>query len=640
MNSETGVIENIPASSDWDSAQAEQLIRELSVLLDGMLELEGSGAESLLRLNISHRNSAANLVHYMALRRNDIRRLQETLAALGLSSLGRAESHVKSNIETILSLLYRLTGQPEPSPGMGGAGIGMAESATLMEAHTEALLGPKPAHRNVRIMVTMPGEAALDYELVRDLLDRGMDCMRVNCAHDDAEAWSSMIANLRRAEEETGKHCRVLMDLAGPKLRTGPVEEGPRVIKWRPYRDRFGRVKSPARIRLYPIGSATPPPEDADACLPVPGEWLESLRRGDLIKFFDARGASRQMRVMGTSGAACRAESSQTAYVVPGTLLNAYHNGERGIEDATGSVGRVGEFRTGEQWIKLKKEDELILTRSLAPGKPARYDENGCLISPARIGVTLPDIFDDVRAGERVLLDDGKIGGLITSVSHDEMRVEITHARPRGEKLRADKGINLPDSDLRLPPLTDKDMEDLAFVAKHADMVGFSFVRGSSGIRALQARLEELGGGRLGIVLKIETEKAFEHLPNLILAAMHSPSAGVMIARGDLAVECGYERMAEVQEEILWICEAAHMPVIWATQVLESLAKDGIPSRAEITDAAMGERAECVMLNKGMYVVQALDALDDILRRMEGHQSKKRSMLRHLKLADQFNFGE
>jgi len=151
-----------------------------------------------------------------------------------------------------------------------------------------------------------------------------------------------------------------------------------------------------------------------------------------------------------------------------------------------------------------------------------------------------------------------------------------------------------------------------------------------------EARLAELGGQELGIVLKIETRRAFDNLPSLLLAAMRSPSSGVMIARGDLAVECGYERLAEVQEEILWMAEASHMPVIWATQVLETLAKDGIPSRAEITDAAMGERAECVMLNKGPYILEAVRALDNILRRMQTHQRKKSAMLRELQLADRF----
>ena len=137
----------------------------------------------------------------------------------------------------------------------------------------------------------------------------------------------------------------------------------------------------------------------------------------------------------------------------------------------------------------------------------------------------------------------------------------------------------------------------------------------------------------MGIVLKIETREGFENLPRLLLAAMRSRAVGVMIARGDLAVECGYQRLAEAQEEILWISEAAHIPVIWATQVLESLAKTGTPSRSEITDAAMGERAECVMLNKGPYVVDAVKTLDDILRRMQDHQEKKRSMMRKLRIA-------
>jgi pyruvate kinase len=138
------------------------------------------------------------------------------------------------------------------------------------------------------------------------------------------------------------------------------------------------------------------------------------------------------------------------------------------------------------------------------------------------------------------------------------------------------------------------------------------------------------------MILKIETRRGFDNLPKLILASMRMRSFGIMIARGDLAVECGYERLAEVQEEILWICEAAHAPVIWATQVLETLAQKGVPSRSEITDAAMGERAECVMLNKGPYAVTAVSVLADILKRMQAHHEKKNSMLRQLHLAAPF----
>jgi pyruvate kinase len=106
-----------------------------------------------------------------------------------------------------------------------------------------------------------------------------------------------------------------------------------------------------------------------------------------------------------------------------------------------------------------------------------------------------------------------------------------------------------------------------------------------------------------------------------------------MVARGDLAVEMGFERLAEVQEEILWMCEAAHVPVIWATQVLEGLAKTGAPSRAEVTDAAMSARAECVMLNKGPYIVEATRFLGAVLERMQSHQSKKSATLRKLSVS-------
>ena len=197
----------------------------------------------------------------------------------------------------------------------------------------------------------------------------------------------------------------------------------------------------------------------------------------------------------------------------------------------------------------------------------------------------------------------------------------------------------MPETDLRIPSLTPDDLKALKFIVQHADIVGFSFVRSDSDVRDLQAELAKLGAKDMAIILKIETRQGFANLPRILLAAMRNHAVGVMIARGDLAIECGYQRLAEVQEEILWICEAAHLPVIWATQVLESLAKSGVPSRSEITDAAMGERAECVMLNKGPYIVDAVRILDDILGRMQSHQEKKRSMLRKLHLASAFSAG-
>lgn len=189
---------------------------------------------------------------------------------------------------------------------------------------------------------------------------------------------------------------------------------------------------------------------------------------------------------------------------------------------------------------------------------------------------------------------------------------------------------------MHLPALTARDITDLEFVVRHADLVGLSFASCVEDVEALISHLDRLQGKPIAIMLKIETRRGFENLPKMLLTAMRSPGVAVMIARGDLAVECGFDRLAEIQEEILWICEAAHCPVIWATQVLETLAKDGRPSRAEITDAAMGDRAECIMLNKGPHVVAAMAMLKDVHKRMEAHQKKKSSMLRKLNLANSF----
>jgi len=611
------------------TAPLDKLIEQLGAIRLEMLDLETAALTDRCDLHESHSESAKNLLHYLVLRRHDLRNIQDQLSAHGLSSLGRAESHVRANIDAIEGILRRLSGNGH-EPLQVSDTLSYEDGLGLLEKHSEKLLGPNPAHRRVRIMVTMPGEAAHDYEFVRKLLLDGMDCMRINCAYDDVHAWAGMIEQARRASKELGKSCRILMDLAGPKLRTGTMMPGPEVIKWRPRRNLYGGITSSLRIWLSEASGASAPPEPADVSLPITGKWLHQLHPGDVLKFFDARGSARSIKALRVAKGGWWAESNQTTYVASGTVLHLARPGKP-IEIFPGRVGRLP---ATEQSILLKTGDQLLLTRLPIEGAGAAHGDDGQSISPPRISVTLPKIFADVHPKETIWFDDGAIGGVITRVATDEIEVKITHARPNGSRLRADKGINLPDSNLHLPALTKKDLEDLHFIANNADLVGYSFVRSPADVHELQKQIALVGGQHLGIVLKIETRRAFDELANLLLAAMRSSSAGVMIARGDLALECGWERMAEVQEEILWICEAAHMPVIWATQVLETLAKQGLPSRAEITDAAMGERAECVMLNKGPYISKAVHVLDDILRRMEKHQNKKRSMLRQLRLVD------
>lgn len=591
--------------------------------------LEAESAEILQRVDPRHRASAANLVHYLALRRRDMRPLQEKLATVGLSSMGRAESHVLSNLHAIIILLQhalRKKAQQTPASFIASS----APGADLLEINTDRLLGKPPANRRVRIMVTLSCDAADDYTLVKQMLLQGMDCARINCAHDNIDVWKRMIKQIKRARSKTGRSCRILMDLGGPKLRTGEIAPGLPVLKWQPQRDMYGKMTAPARIWICSQNDSFTCPAHACACLPVKGEWLAQVKPLDRLEFRDARGALRSLQLLEKGDKGYWAESTQTTYVKPGLKLYLLRTTRSGVVRRAGHAGEIGALPEMQGTIRLHRGDNLIVTREPIPGRPAQFGEDGQLLCAASIACSLPEIFTSVHPGERILIDDGRIGGVIRNVNIGEILVEITQARDSGEKLLADKGINLPDSHLDLDGVTATDIEHLEFVVRHADMIGLSFVRRAADVALLQAHLKRLDAAKLGVIIKIETRAAFEQLPDLMFTLLRSPIVGVMIARGDLAVECGYERLAELQEEILWLAEAAHIPVIWATQVLEGLAKTGKPSRAEVTDAAMGARAECVMLNKGPYVVKAIQMLDNILQRMQGHQQKKRALLRRL----------
>jgi pyruvate kinase len=310
------------------------------------------------------------------------------------------------------------------------------------------------------------------------------------------------------------------------------------------------------------------------------------------------------------------------AYIATGTKLRLERR-----EQGEKLKYKVGDLPTIEQPLLLRPGDTLILHRDSIPGAPATEDDSGQVIEPAHISCSQPEVFKFVSAGDRVSLNDGKISGVVHELHAQFLQIEITKAKPTGSRLRAGRGINLPDSDIQLPGLTEQDKIDLEFAVRHADAVSLSFVRRPSDIVALQEQLDQLGAADIGLIIKVETKKGFKNLPGLMLMAMRRYPVAVMIARGDLAVECGWERLAELQEEVLWICEAAQVPVIWATQVLERKTKKDLASRAEISDAALAQRADCVMLNKGPHIISAIRMLDDILQRMQRHQYKKSARL-------------
>jgi pyruvate kinase len=439
---------------------------------------------------------AWNFAAYLALRRTDIRPLQIALMPLGLSSLGRCEGRVRPNMSAVIEALAARCGEPLPRPATTARAFFRGER--LLRTETARVFGPQRANRAVRIMVTLPSEAADDGGLILALARAGMDAARINCAHDDAAAWRKMASHVRAAEKQVGRRCIVYADLAGPKVRTLNVH-----------------VRHDARIRV--------------------GDCIALVRRLDDVK-----------------------------------------------------------------------RDHPAMT------------------------CTIPAIFERLRVGDPIWIDDGKIGCVVERADPSRVDMRVTEGSESGNRLRPDKGLNFPKTAIPAPPLGDADRTALAEIIDTVDVIGYSFVREASDVATLQAELTRLGRPDLPLALKIETREGVENLPALIVQAAGRQPTAVMIARGDLAVEIGYRRLAEMQEEILWLCEAASIPVIWATQVLDEFVKTGVPTRAEITDAAMAERADCVMLNKGIHIVRAVEVLDDLLPLMEAHQTKKTSRMRAL----------
>ncbi len=296
----------------------------------------------------------------------------------------------------------------------------------------------------------------------------------------------------------------------------------------------------------------------------------------------------------------------------------------------TASVDLMSRKGKKKAKISVKKGDHFILTKQ---ENTVNY-EHGAPDNKRVIGVMLGEMIQDTWVDDILYFDDGMIKAVVIDKNEQELEVVITECYK--SKLGSEKGINLPNTKLNLPALTPKDIEVLPFVCQHADIIGYSFVRTAEDVNILYDELKKYDTKDVGVVFKIENEEAFKNLPEILIKGMERNKIGVMIARGDLAVEIGFERISEVQNEILWICEAAHVPVIWATQVLENLAKTGIPTRAEISDAAKAAQAECVMLNKGPYINNAIQVLKNILIRMSGHSFKKKNELRALNVAKRY----
>ena len=358
------------------------LIAELSNIHASCIAMEKAFAPEIAATHGNYHESARNLLHYLGFRQHDLREIQVKLSALGLSSLGRMEAHTLAGLDAVLCALRALAGKKAWPRPPAEPGVDFVSGPALLSEHANQLLG-LAVERKARIMVSMAREAGEQYTVIRDLMAAGMDVMRVNCAHDDESVWMGMISNLRRAEREVGRSCRILMDLGGPKLRTGALSGGPQVMRWKTVKGRRGEAIAPSRIRIFASDNKN---VEETVFLTVEPSVFETAERGDHLDLHLPGGRIRKLRIVQKEEGSCWAECLHSGYGETGMRVTLRH------KHKVKAKGTIGELPRLEDPLLLKCGDTLIVT---GPGGPA--ERRLAAADPVRIPCTLPQVFPFVK---------------------------------------------------------------------------------------------------------------------------------------------------------------------------------------------------------------------------------------------------
>ena len=322
---------------------------------------------------------------HVALEQRDLRDLQIRLSQRGPSSLSHSESCVmRSLLEASLRVheSLALRGHEDAKRKLARlekerrAAMPWETAKRYLHQHTREMLGPCPEGRHIYIMVTAPSAIEADRAWMLKMFNAGMNVLRVNCAHEGEQEWSQVIGALDEARKSTGKECRVLMDLPGPKIRTGPIGGGRHIVTCRPAKDDIGKVTAPARVVVR--RATAPLVEGTGPFLFVRDGAFSRVRKGDELRLRDARNKKRAVGIQRVGRDELVGVSKERIYVLNGALARLYRAGKH-QGDMTLEVGGV---QGGV--IDVKNGDALVLTQRATDGAPPRRDQEGRVDKPAR----------------------------------------------------------------------------------------------------------------------------------------------------------------------------------------------------------------------------------------------------------------
>jgi len=589
------------------TVKVQKLLDELKALKKALLNNRNAASKELVENNLND---------YVTLRSFDLTLLQDELTSMGLSSLGRSQTCVMSSIHQNIKVLEKILDQKSHSDK--NSYLDFKDAKKIFKEHTKIFGKKYDDTLNTKIMVTLPSEAAHSDELIKNLLDEGVSLLRINTAHDTPHVWSQMAFHIKEYNRKKKGDAKIYVDLAGPKNRTGEFQKV--LIPFK-----IGSKKSAQEVDILPRGDKNSATQKAsidmqgnslNASLVVDDAFYKHCLKYNKIKIEDnSRDNIHTFKLY---------RDKQRLYFIPDRKIlidqdTHLHSPKRKHSSS------LHNFIYLDEEIRVFQHDEIILTHQDILGhKTFSYKQKEYA---AIVACSNAEIFQYVNEGDSIFIDDGKIGAIVTQKLDIGVELKVISAKANGTLLKAQKGINFPNTNMDIPAITDEDRDNLGEVIEFADFIGISFTQSAKDIQIIQEILNQAGKKKIAIVPKIETKLGVKNLPQILSQLIKRENFALMIARGDLAIEVGFDNLPYIQEEIFDICESALVPVIYATQILEGQMKKNLPTRAEVTDAAFAQRADCIMLNKGPYVVDTVIILKKILHSMHKLFQKNRQLL-------------
>jgi pyruvate kinase len=567
-------------------------VKELESILDSLIKLKDD-----IKTSNSELKSIQNLQHYLNLRKYDLKTVQNLLTKNGFSSLGRSQSYILYQINKNILNISKLLNKEVNFDEVDENSITFDESKELINERRE-IFGDL-THKT-KIMVTLPSEASNEPSLIKNLIKNNVSILRINTAHDDSDSWKKMADFIHKENELQNKNTKIYVDLAGPKIRTGKIEQ-----VFIPFK--VGSKYKDYEVELFPYNNDTNNVTNLLSFVIDEEVYKKALKKEELTILSEDKSILCKVETI-NDRAFIKIDKKvlidKNSIIKSGKYQSKLYNLEKSPEELRVFIG-----------------DEIIISNDILGQNSYRYNNK---LYKSIISCTNKEIFDYVKLDDCIFIDDGKIEVKVIEKSDIGLICKVLISKDVGSVIKEEKGINFPHTNLEIPAITEEDKKAFESIVGFADIIGLSFAQTKEDVYTLQNMINDKN---IAIVPKIETKKAFNNLEDIIKALQEKDKFGIMIARGDLAIEVGFENLPFIQKEIFDICEASHTPVIYATQILESKMKKNVPSRAEVIDVSVASRADCIMLNKGPFIIDTLQILNNILHKMHNMFQKDREIL-------------